>query len=117
MAPGKPALPSPGIHPGTAEETIYEEERCGWLQIVSARRRQGDRWFVTDGIGAFPAVIEDADFLARIDRREVAFAKADVLRCLVRERQSRTGQGALKKDLAILRVLEHRSRAQRLKLI
>lgn len=108
---------TPGICPGAAEETIYEEERCWWLQIVSARRRQGDRWFVTDGGGPFPAVIEDVDFLARIARREVAFAKADILHCLVRERQSRTGKGALKKEIHVLRVLEHRSGAKRLTLL
>lgn len=113
----KPDVPAFDI-PEFAEETLVDEtERTKWLQIDSLSFKEGNKWRLTDGGEPFFAVIEDAEFLGRIDRREIAFAKADDLHCLMRERQSRTGKGALKKEITILRVLEHRSGAKQLRLL
>lgn len=112
----KPDVPSFNI-PEAAEEVLAESEYTRWLQIDSLSFKEGNKWRLTDGGEPFFAVIEDAEFLARIDRREIAFAKADGLQCLMRERQSITGKGTLKKEITVLRVLEHRSGAKQLKLL
>ncbi len=103
--------------PDGEEEMLDEADREMWLQIDSLSFKEGNKWRLTDGGEPFFAVIEDVDFLNRIARGEISFSKADNLHCLVRERQSRTGKGALRKERILLRVLEHRSGVKQLKLL
>lgn len=103
--------------PDGAEETLDDSEREMWLQIDSLSFKEGNKWRMTDGGEPFYAVLEDAGFLNRIALGEVSFSKADDLHCLVRERQSRTAKGQLRKERTILRVIEHRPGARQLKLL
>jgi hypothetical protein len=103
--------------PEGEEETLEDSEREMWLQIDSLSFKEGNKWRLTDGGEPFHATVDDADFLNKIAKGEVSFSKADDLHCLVRERQSRTGKGQLKKERTIICVIEHRPGARQLRLL
>jgi hypothetical protein len=103
--------------PDGAEETLEDSERVMWLQIDSLSFKEGNKWRMTDGGEPFYAVLEDVDFLSRIAKGEVAFSKADDLHCRVRETQTRTASGQLRKERTITRVIEHRPGAKQLRLL
>ena len=103
--------------PGGEDETLEDTERHMYLQIDSLSFKEGNKWKVTDGGEPFNAVIEDAEFLNRIAKGEASFSKTDYLHCVVHERQVRTNRGQLRKELTIVKVLEHKLGARQLKLI
>ena len=103
--------------PDGTEEMLEESERRMWLQIDSLSFKEGNKWRMTDGGEPFYAILEDVDFIDRIAKGEVSFSKADTLHCLVREAQSRTAKGQLKKERTIIQVIEHRPGARQLKLL
>ena len=98
------------------EEDLTETSRKVNLQIVKLSFKEGDKWQMTDGGKPFSVTIEDVDFLNRVQKREVAFANGDYLKCDVLERQYRTSSG-LKMQHIITQVHDHIPAAQQLRLI
>ncbi len=74
--------------------------------IVTVTFKDGNKWRLSDGSNILNVTIEDVDFLRRVDQREVAFAKDDIIRCDVLQRQIAANDG-LKTDYSILKVIEH----------
>lgn len=98
------------------EQQLSDETRKMVLQIISLSFKEDNKWRVTDGGDTFSAKIDDMDFLNRIAKNEIAFAKGDWLVCNVREIQSTTAKG-LKKESTIVKVLEYHPAARQLKLL
>jgi hypothetical protein len=69
--------------------------------------QEGNKWRLFDGQNTITATIADAEFIGRVDRNLVRFAKGDILLCEVRTVQTQ-GVDGLKTDHTVLRVLEHR---------
>jgi len=98
-----------GSSPSTAVVQLGVTEREVFLTIRNAQFETG-RWGFTDGESKFTAAIRDESFLARQHSGE-AFSELDVLRCRIRETQSRDSRG-LHASVEIIEVLEHLPSAQ-----
>lgn len=103
------------VAPPVEEEKIGETETETNLQITNVSFQEGGKWKFSDGNANFFADILDNDFLERVRKNEAAFAKDDILKVKLRNRQYLSG-GGIKADYTILKVIEHRSAAVQIKL-
>lgn len=96
---------------GTAAEPapLAVTEREVFLTIRTAGFASG-RWTFSDGASNFTAIVRDETFLSRVHSGE-SFSELDVLRCVVRETQTRDEKG-LHSSVEILEVREHLPPAQ-----
>lgn len=77
------------------------------LSIRSLAFQEGNGWRSFDGQNVITATIADADFIARVDRNMVRFAKGDILLCEVHTVQTQGADG-LKTEHTVVDVIEHR---------
>jgi hypothetical protein len=89
------------------DDVLLEEERVMLLQIAAVYFEEGKKWRLSDGTVTFWASMEDALFLAEVDRRIEQFAKGDMLRCRLRLIQRRRPTGGLQTEYHVVQVLEH----------
>jgi hypothetical protein len=101
--------------PPVTEEAIGEAEIEQSLQIVNISFQEGGKWRFSDGNAFFYADILDRDFIEKVHGNRAAFAKDDVLKVLLRKKQSLSANG-LRTDYTVIRVIEHRSAAITIKL-
>lgn len=100
-----PSLAVPPPDPTEAEVKV--EEREVLLKIVTSAFRDGYKWRFSDGgEKPFTADIEDEDFVRNLSEGRFSISANDTLRCLVREEQTLDRAG-LRKEIKVLRVLEH----------
>ena len=78
------------------------------LQLVSVVFQDGGKWRFSDGTSTFFADIRDDEFLSRIAKNEVAFAKDDLLEVELEKKQLLSG-GLLKTEYSIIKVKNIRS--------
>ena len=102
--------------PSTADTELQDETRKVTLQIISLSFKEENKWRVTDGSEPFSVDILDEEFLTKIANNEISFSKNDYLMCQIRERQFQTNRG-LRKERAIMKVIEHRPAAKQMKLL
>jgi hypothetical protein len=103
---------SPAIQDQLIHETVYETI----LQVSSISFNEDNKWRLSEGTGSFHAEIADADFMAKVQKNEVAFAKDDLLTVRMRRRQWITEKGTVKPEYIVEKVLDHKSAAVQLKL-
>jgi hypothetical protein len=89
--------------------TLGVSEREVYLTIRTAGFASG-RWTFSDGASSFQAVLRDETFSSRVQRGE-QFGALDVLRCRVREMQTRDATG-LHTSIEVIDVIEHLPPAQ-----
>ena len=99
--------------PDKPEETIIEEVQRKAFKIVRLSFKDEPTWRLDDGEAEISAKVVDEEFLQKIDRNDVRFAKGDTLICLVRVVQKETPSG-LKTSYTIEKVLEHRPAARQI---
>lgn len=87
-------------------EKIVENTFTQAYTIVSVTFKDGNKWRVSDGQSTFNVTLEDKAFIDRVNRHEVQFAKDDMIRCEVRQRQTMSREG-LSTEFFISRVLQH----------
>jgi hypothetical protein len=97
----------------TQKEDTPPVERHGeaLFRIVTLSFQDDGKWRMHDGRSTVWVTIEDQDFLQRVNTNAVAFAKDDILRCRVIEKQWAEG-GQIKTETVVPRVLEHIRAAQ-----
>ncbi|KQQ23708.1 hypothetical protein ASF53_05120 [Methylobacterium sp. Leaf123] len=101
------------LAPPVVEESEFETHHTKVFSIIDLSFKSGKKWRLSDGHGRATLVdVEDADFIARIENSEIAFAKGDLLVCDVRETARQTAKG-LRADYAIVKVREHRPAGSR----
>ena len=88
-------------------EVVIDSTNRLALSIRSLAFQEGNKWRLFDGQNVITATIADADFIARVDRNMVRFAKGDILLCEVRSVQTQSAEG-LKTEHTVLKVIEHR---------
>ena len=91
------------IHPPMA---VHEFEK--YFTLVTVTFKEGNKWKLHDGTGQISAIILDEDFLRRVEESQIAFAKGDQLRCLVRLKEYRITAG-IRNEYEILRVVDHKT--------
>lgn len=57
------------------------------ISIINLSFKEGNKWYVNDGQSSFYVTVEDDEFLKRIDNRNIAFAKGDILKVRIRREQ------------------------------
>lgn len=95
------------VLPKAPDETVIDDTRQLALSIRSLAFQEGNKWRLFDGQNVITATIEDKDFISKVDRSAIRFAKGDILICEVRTIQSQTSDG-LRTDHHVKRVVEHR---------
>lgn len=88
------------------EDNLFVNRYRRAFSIVSLSFKDGQKWRLNDGHGPKYVTMSDGDFVDRVDRNEVRFAKGDILICDVIERSSRGAKG-LKAEYEIVKVIEH----------
>lgn len=93
--------------PSAADATVQTEEREVLLKIITSAFRDGYKWRFSDGgEKPFTADIEDIDFVRNLSEGKISLSANDTLRCLIREVQTLDSDG-LRKEVKVLRVVEH----------
>ena len=99
--------------PNIPEEVLVEDTRRAAFSIISLAFKEDNKWRLYDGNAPIYASIEDEEFLYKVDSNQIAFAKGDVLICIVKMKQSR-GLNGLSTEYVVERVIEHRPAARQL---
>ena len=95
------------------EPQIFETN----ISIINLSFKEGNKWFVNDGGENFYAIVEDKDFLDRIDSSFVKFSKGDILRVGIKRVQYyNIDEKKLKSEHFIQKVLKHTTPAQTISL-
>lgn len=97
------------LAPPDREAGVFESRYRGPFSIVSLSFKIGNKWRLHDGKSALNVTVVDEDFLVKVNRNEVSFAKGDILICDVRVVTRQDASGGLKAEYFIERVVEHRS--------
>ncbi|HMN86456.1 MAG TPA: hypothetical protein PKA74_10765, partial [Bauldia sp.] len=98
------------LAPPDREAGVFESRFRAPFSIVSLSFKEGNKWRLHDGKSVINAMVEDKDFIDRVNRNELSFAKGDILICDVRVITRQEPKG-LKADYFIERVIEKRSAA------
>lgn len=103
------------VSPEPDGKVILDETRRAAFAIVSLTFKEDNKWRLHDGNAQISAIIEDRDFLSKVDNSQISFTKGDVLVCEVRVKQMQTASG-LKSEHSVIKVLEHIRMPQQLDL-
>jgi hypothetical protein len=101
--------------PAEIDEEVVEARCAANVRIVRIEFNEENKWRFTDGDHTFYASILDDAFLRKIATDEVSFSRGDVLRVMVRRRQSTIGD-QIKSTYFIDEVLEHRTAYRQIRL-
>lgn len=105
------------IAPEFPEEPLGETVTDAHLQIVALSFNENNKWRFSRSYDEQPffASIKDDEFLGRVDRREIQFAKGDILKVKLRTREGVTNRG-LYREYFVDKVLDHRTMERQLPL-
>jgi len=92
--------------PEVPEKVLVSDTREAAFSILSLAFKEDNKWRLHDGSSSVSAVIEDEEFLARVNRNQIRFAKGDVLVCEVEFTQRQTSKG-LVTDNVVKKVKRH----------
>lgn len=98
------------------QEDVLESTTEAALTVLTISFQERNKWRFSDGDRAFWATMEDEGFQQAIDQRVEAFAKGDVLICLLRRRQTYSESG-IKSEYAVEKVLDHKRTMKQLRLL
>lgn len=99
--------------PAVEDEQLSEREYETSLQLIGLSFQERNKWRFSDGASPFFADIADQNFLQKINSHQVVFAKDDIIRAKILERQKLTKDG-IKTERSLTKVLVHRSAALQL---
>ncbi|WP_420465581.1 hypothetical protein [Panacagrimonas sp.] len=97
--------------PDPLQNPLHQSHGETLLVIQSAVFTEGNKWRFTDGASSFHAEIADAEFNQRVQSGSERFGNGDVLLVTLEKRQYE-GDGKLKVDYRVLKVIEHRAPLQ-----
>lgn len=101
--------------PDVQEEILGENISDVYLQAVSISFISDNKWRFKRGETIFYASVEDEDFIDRVNRNEIQFAKDDILKVSLYSKDYLSPDG-MKTLYIVKKVLEHRSAAIQLHL-
>jgi hypothetical protein len=103
------------IVPTIENEKITETEQTVAFSIVSLAFKEENKWRLWDGSNTLNVLIRDNEFLGKVENNNISFSKGDILICQLKTIQWQTPEG-LKMEHEIIKVVEHKTAAQQLKL-
>ena len=101
--------------PEEGDELIEDKVSEKNLQAIGISFAEGNKWKFTDGNVTFYANVNDTDFINRVQDSRESFAKEDILKVQLRERQWITDSG-IKTEYEIEKIINHRPSAKQIKL-
>lgn len=101
--------------PETADELLEDKVSEKNLQAISISFVEGNKWKFTDGNVSFFANVKDYDFIQRVQENKESFAKDDIMKVLLREKQWISEVG-IKTDYEIEKIISHRPSAKQIRL-
>ncbi|PZU78171.1 MAG: hypothetical protein DI546_04210 [Rhizobium sp.] len=104
------------VAPEPDGKVLLEDVRKAAFSIVSLAFKEDNKWRLHDGNSQISAIIEDKDFLYKVDHQQISFTKGDVLVCQVRVTQTQTS-GGLKTEYAVIKVEDHIRSPQQMDLL
>ncbi|MQV12174.1 hypothetical protein GHL01_00245 [Sinorhizobium meliloti] len=104
------------VAPEPDGKVLLDDTRKAAFSIVSLAFKEDNKWRLHDGNSQISAIIEDKDFLYKVDHQQISFTKGDVLVCQVRVTQTQTS-GGLKTEYAVIKVEEHVRSPQQMDLL
>lgn len=91
--------------PSTREVLFDESKSIITCKIIGIMFDENLKWRLADGNNKFSANVEDKEFLEKIETREIAFAKGDLLKAEF-EVKTFTTKDSIRKEYRILQILE-----------
>lgn len=79
--------------PDVQDKVIIENRHTSAFSIVSLAFKEGNKWRLNDGNTQISAIINDEDFIRKVDKNEVSFSKGGILVCEVHVVQKETKDG------------------------
>lgn len=101
--------------PDVVEEIVVDETTRAAFSILSLSFEEENKWRLHDGNSAIYALIEDQEFLDRVNKNLISFTKGDILICIVKIKQKQTKDG-LKTEYIVEKVIEHKRAPRQLPL-
>lgn len=98
------------------EQPLTEESRIAHLEVIKPSFYEGLKWTFSDGDGTLTADMGDKDFLDKLNRREVGFAKGDVLKVEMLTKSWHSING-LRTERKIIKVIEVRPAPRQIPLL
>jgi hypothetical protein len=95
------------IAPIPTDNVLLNQSIRAAYSIVSLAFKEDNKWRLFDGNNQINATISDEDFLSRVDKSQIRFAKGDILICEVTVEQVQSASG-LKTNYAVTKVIEHK---------
>jgi hypothetical protein len=95
------------VAPIPSDSVLLTQNIKSAFSIVSLAFKEDNKWRLYDGNNQISAIIADEDFLSRVDKSQIRFAKGDVLICEVIVEQIQTSAG-LRTNYTVTKVIEHR---------
>lgn len=103
------------IAPKAKDEQIDDQVLEKNLQAIGISFVDGNKWRFSDGNSSFFAEVRDNGFIEKIQSNLVTFAKHDILKVKLRQKQYLTDTG-IKTEYEVLEVLDHRRATKQLNL-
>jgi len=105
------------LAPDVPDEPLGETVADAHLQIVALSFAEDNKWRFSRSYDETPffAAIKDSEFLDKVNRREINFAKGDILKVKLRTREGVTNRG-LYREYFVDKVLDHRTMERQLPL-
>lgn len=94
------------VAPAAVDKMILKQNIRSAFSIHSLAFKEDNKWRLYDGSNQINALIEDVDFLRKVDQNLIRFAKGDILVCNVTVEQLQTTSG-LKTNYVVNEVVEH----------
>jgi hypothetical protein len=98
------------------DEPITSNTFTKAYSILSLAFKDDNKWRLSDGNTPVSVLIADKEFLDKVNKDEISFAKNDVLICEVKMEQWQSTSG-IKTDYTVLRVIQHKSAARQLPIV
>jgi hypothetical protein len=95
------------IAPVPSDNILLNQSIRSAYSIVSLAIKEDNKWRLYDGNNQINATISDDDFLGRVDKSLIRFAKGDILICEVTVEQVQSAAG-LKTNYTVTKVIEHK---------
>lgn len=103
------------IAPKAPDELISDQVIEKNLQALNVSFVEGNKWKFTDGNAVFFADVMDNEFIELIQNNKISFAKNDILKVNLRQKQYITDVG-MKTEYEIEKIIDHRPAVKQLNL-
>jgi hypothetical protein len=101
--------------PDYDEDPIIIQESEAAFHIISCVFKEGNKWRLADGSRTISAAILHEEFIERVNRNAISFAKDDILIVKLRTKQWQKPDG-LKTEYEVVEVIDHKSALRQLPL-